>query len=197
MSDPLLHFYLLDYPQAEIFGNVGSIFEQVAQAHTLSPGDFPNAERFVVTFGTYNFENYTPVDPRLIHVVDQLLVKDLPLLMKMLPTEAECRAWSDEALSAEPTKAPDPELEELRTALAGPGQGWEFCDASLSDSGRRQLEKSCEFCTLCGKQFGMRNARQHCRACGVVSCKECSDELPNSPDAKARWCYGCKACAAV
>ena len=33
---------------------------------------------------------------RLIHIVEQLLATELPLLMKMLPSEAECRAWAAE-----------------------------------------------------------------------------------------------------
>ena len=44
----------------------------------------------------YDFAAYEPVHPKLVHAVDQLLVTELPLLMKMLPTDAECRAWEAE-----------------------------------------------------------------------------------------------------
>jgi hypothetical protein len=106
-------------------------------------------------------------------------------------SEASLRA--DPAAAAE-SAAADPALEAYRAQLAGPGNGWHVCDVAVAESGRLQVEKLVASCGLCGKGFGMATKKLHCAQCGVVSCKECSDEAPNT---KKRVCVGCKASSAV
>ena len=106
--------------QEALFADIDAVFREVAQANKLSTGDFPTAKLFTDSFAVralhfpishlishtnlkspcaeqkYDFAAYEPVHPKLVHAVDQLLVTELPLLMKMLPTDAECRAWEAE-----------------------------------------------------------------------------------------------------
>ena len=82
--------------QEALFADIDAVFREVAQANKLSTGDFPTAKLFADSFAKYDFAAYEPVNPKLVHAVDQLLVTELPLLMKMLPTDAECRAWEAE-----------------------------------------------------------------------------------------------------
>lgn len=82
--------------QEALFADIDAVFREVAQANKLSTGDFPTAKLFTDSFAKYDFTTYEPVSPKLVHAVDQLLVTELPLLMKMLPTDAECRAWEAE-----------------------------------------------------------------------------------------------------
>lgn len=86
-----------DAAQAEIFADLDGTFAAVARANSiagaeLSLGDFPDKKLFTETFRQFDFSSYEIVDVKLIQVVDELLVKELPALMKLLPTEAETRA---------------------------------------------------------------------------------------------------------
>lgn len=91
--------------QKEMFADIQTIFEQVAVANKLSSGDFPNAALFTESFAQFDFNTYEPVNEKLIQAVDQLLVSELPLLMKMLPTDAECKAWEAEDQGEAPAAA--------------------------------------------------------------------------------------------
>ena len=90
----------------------------------------------------------------------------------------------------------DPALESLRKSLAGPGVGWVQCPESQADSRRMQTDKGVDFCPLCASDFGMRRKRLHCRVCGVICCKDCSESFPHK-DKEALWCLGCKATSVV
>lgn len=298
--------------QEEMFEDIETTFKAVATANKLSSGDFPNTKMFTESFAKFDFSTYEPVNEKLLHSVDKLLVTELPLLMKMLPTDAECRAWEAEDVvagaaaeaapaagaaaattsteegavlesachvqfngkgdfkqyslkisagslvlaadgqetrtaaiagcgSSEPKSVrkghehsrrldlpqgdskgcrkllisvADPPLLQklikavsvnssssgdinvLRTALHGPGAGWEVVEEGVTMSGRRQVEDEQDWCTLCGNDFGLTRRKKVCKSCGVVCCFDCSDDLPNSQDG-SRWCHGCKTAAAV
>jgi hypothetical protein len=177
--------------QQELFANIRQTFQAVVQAHDLSAGDMPDPAAFARVYAQVDFGAFQPVDPKLVTTVEQLLVKELPLLMRLLPSEGRP---ADGAGATD-----DPELTALREALRGPGRGWETCDSSRADSCRWQQEAGADSCPLCGAGFGMKTRKQHCRLCGVIACKVCTDEIPNQSDGGAaqRWCVGCKATSAV
>jgi len=55
-------------------------------------------------------------------------------------------------------------------------------------------DKSSDFCMSCGDEFSMINRRHHCRGCGRLLCKVCSDYtavLPFSSGKAVRVCSLC------
>ena len=110
-------------------------------------------------------------------------VADPPLLQKLI-----------KAVSVNSSSSGD--INVLRTALHGPGAGWEVVEEGVTMSGRRQVEDEQDWCTLCGNDFGLTRRKKVCKSCGVVCCFDCSDDLPNSQDG-SKWCHGCKTAAAV
>ena len=163
------------------------VFKQVAKNHSLTWGDFPQPAEYKSKYRRDDFYKFSPLHPKLIGAMEQVLHTDIPQLMSMLPDEA---AYAYAAAEVGHSFAAEglPQL--------GVGEGWEECDDVQASSGRWQLDDSVTFCPLCANDFGMMLRRHHCRTCGGVFCDDCTS-LTKPADRDSRMCKGCRAASFV
>ena len=70
--------------QKKILDNIVEEFRIVQRKHALSPGDFPNVNRFkqIITQGAYELNKFPVLKPKLIEAMDHVLSVDVPALLK-------------------------------------------------------------------------------------------------------------------
>ena len=72
----------------ELLANLKPVYQATAAAQGLSPGDMPDPAKFAAFVASVDFSAFAPVDIKLVATVERMLVDELPLLMKLLPSEA-------------------------------------------------------------------------------------------------------------
>ena len=73
--------------QKKILDNIVEEFRVVQRKYALSPGDFPNVNRFkqIITQGAYELNKFPVLKPKLIEAMDHVLSVDVPALLKQMP----------------------------------------------------------------------------------------------------------------
>ncbi|DAZ97270.1 TPA: hypothetical protein N0F65_009321 [Lagenidium giganteum] len=71
--------------QRELMDNMGEVFREVQRKHNLPPGDFPNLDEFVKKCSDRKFHKFPNHSVKAIQEIEELLSKDIPKLMSMLP----------------------------------------------------------------------------------------------------------------
>ena len=56
------------------------------------------------------------------------------------------------------------------------------------------LDNQCTSCMRCNKPFGLFNRRHHCRGCGYLVCKRCSENNIDVPALKTKLSRACDVC---
>ena len=113
--------------QKKILDNIVEEFRIVQRKHALSPGDFPNVNRFkqIITQGAYELNKFPVLKPKLIEAMDHVLSVDVPALLKQMPildnmeTQAKVNASKSNPFGA--------------GSGPSPGSGWAVGDAKKAE----------------------------------------------------------------
>lgn len=98
--------------------NLAEHFRTVQQIANLPQGDFPNMRRFQEQVSKYEIWKFPKLDKKLLERMDEVLSKDIPALMRLLPQEdaAKFKEYKQE-MEVNPF-APDPDREEVQSGWA-------------------------------------------------------------------------------
>jgi GTP-binding protein EngB required for normal cell division len=104
-----VHIFILDYlkkkvplfnkgkAQQSLIDKLEVIFEEVAKERNVPLGDFPDVRVMKDKLATMDFSKFPKLDPKVIQNIDDMLNRDIPKLLAMMPTELEIA--SDEPLA--------------------------------------------------------------------------------------------------
>ncbi|KAK9306124.1 hypothetical protein QLX08_003170 [Tetragonisca angustula] len=76
-----------DTRKKELIKNLGQIYDQIQREQQISPGDFPDLKKMQESLAHHDFSKFNSLKPKLLEVVDNMLVKDIAQLMAMIPHE--------------------------------------------------------------------------------------------------------------
>ena len=76
-----------DVKKKELIKNLETTYENLQREYKISPGDFPDVKRMQQILVHCDFTKFNILKPRLLEVVDKMLVEDISKLMEMLPLE--------------------------------------------------------------------------------------------------------------
>lgn len=76
-----------DTKKKELIKNLGQIYDQIQREQQISPGDFPDLKKMQESLAHHDFSKFNTLKPKLLEVVDNMLVKDIAQLMSMIPHE--------------------------------------------------------------------------------------------------------------
>lgn len=71
--------------QRELIEHMDEVFREVQRKYNLPPGDFPNLDEFSKKCAEMKFQKFPSLHAKAIQEVDDLLSRDIPKLMSMLP----------------------------------------------------------------------------------------------------------------
>ncbi|KAJ0394514.1 hypothetical protein P43SY_008093 [Pythium insidiosum] len=78
--------------QKELIANMAEVFREVQRKFNLPPGDFPNLDEFSRKCSDRKFQKFHSLNVRGIQEIDELLAKDIPKLMALLPKRGNATA---------------------------------------------------------------------------------------------------------
>jgi len=70
--------------QNSLITNLPKEFEEIQKNYKLPPGDFPDVDKYRQRLMDKNFSNFPKYSERLMNVMEDVLTRDLPLLMNMI-----------------------------------------------------------------------------------------------------------------
>jgi len=73
--------------QKKILATMPQQFKQIADQHGLTLADFPNPNKFTQIISNHDIKAFPKIKPKYLEGIDQVLHKEVPRLMKMLPGE--------------------------------------------------------------------------------------------------------------
>lgn len=73
--------------QKKILATMPQQFKQIADQHGLTLADFPNPNKFSQIIANHDIKAFPKIKPKYLEGIDQVLHKEVPRLMKMLPGE--------------------------------------------------------------------------------------------------------------
>ncbi|KAI9002738.1 P-loop containing nucleoside triphosphate hydrolase protein [Gaertneriomyces semiglobifer] len=79
-------FFGRDKKQDVLLMNLEAEFFKLQQLHGLTPGDFPDPDRFREKLGMFKIEKFAKLDKKMLAGVDEALGVDFPKLMSHYPT---------------------------------------------------------------------------------------------------------------
>jgi len=82
----------------ELIDNLDREFGEIQHQYKLPPGDFPNVDKYREKLLDKNFSNFPKTSDRLITLMDDVMTRDLPILMNSvspLPTKLETNPFDD------------------------------------------------------------------------------------------------------
>jgi EH domain-containing protein 1 len=110
--------------QQKLLENIVDEFYAVQRTNGLSPGDFPNVNKFreIVTQGGYQFNQFPALKQKLIDAMDHVLSVDVPALMKGMPLldAMEARSKTQGNAGSNPFG---------KDGISAPGSGWAVNEA--------------------------------------------------------------------
>eukprot|EP00244_Chara_vulgaris_P011509 TRINITY_DN5720_c1_g1_i1.p1 TRINITY_DN5720_c1_g1~~TRINITY_DN5720_c1_g1_i1.p1 ORF type:complete len:556 (-),score=109.69 TRINITY_DN5720_c1_g1_i1:1253-2920(-) len=68
--------------QEKLIDNLEEEFAKIQREHRLAAGDFPNVHLFRDTLEGYSIDKFEKLKPRMIQIVDEVLSKDIPDLLR-------------------------------------------------------------------------------------------------------------------
>ncbi|OZJ04525.1 hypothetical protein BZG36_03986 [Bifiguratus adelaidae] len=71
--------------QQELIANLDKTFLKIQQRYHLSPGDFPNVERFKSILSNWDLDKFKSLKPEMIQAAEDALANDLPKLIAKFP----------------------------------------------------------------------------------------------------------------
>lgn len=99
--------------QKELIETMGEQFREIQRKYHLPPGDFPNLEDFMRKCADRKFYKFANLNVKGMQDIDDLLTKDIPKLMALLPKRdnREADAAAGTAAGSNPFDLPARELE--------------------------------------------------------------------------------------
>jgi len=76
-----------DAKQKELIDNLETEFVEIQRIYKIPMGDFPNADRYKERLKDKNFSNFPKYSERLFNMLEEILSRDLPMLMNMVLPE--------------------------------------------------------------------------------------------------------------
>lgn len=76
-----------DIKKKELIKNLSIIYQNLQREWQISLGDFPDIKKMQETLMHCDFSKFNSFKPRLVEVVDKMLVEDISKLMEMLSVE--------------------------------------------------------------------------------------------------------------
>ncbi|XP_076762151.1 EH domain-containing protein 3-like [Xylocopa sonorina] len=76
-----------DTKKKELIKNLGQIYDQIQKEQQISPGDFPDLKKMQENLAHHDFNKFNSIKPKLLEVVDNMLIRDIARLMAMIPHE--------------------------------------------------------------------------------------------------------------
>jgi GTPase SAR1 family protein len=73
--------------QKKILATMPQQFKQIADQHGLTLADFPNPNKFTQIISNHDIKAFPKIKPKYLEGIDQVLHKEVPRMMKMLPGE--------------------------------------------------------------------------------------------------------------
>jgi len=86
--------------QARLIQNLTTIYHEIARSKGLPLGDFPDPKMMQERFADMDFSTFSPLDPKKLAALEELLAVDLPKLLKLIPEE-QARAGVQSAALAQ------------------------------------------------------------------------------------------------
>ncbi|CAM9865836.1 unnamed protein product, partial [Discosporangium mesarthrocarpum] len=74
--------------QKKLISDLGGVFRAVMKQHNLAPGDFPDLEAFRAKLTDTSFAKFQRLKPKMLDELNEMLTKDIPRLMEMLPSSS-------------------------------------------------------------------------------------------------------------
>eukprot|EP00753_Platysulcus_tardus_P010756 PLAT3024.1.p1 GENE.PLAT3024.1~~PLAT3024.1.p1 ORF type:complete len:655 (-),score=279.59 PLAT3024.1:103-2067(-) len=74
-----------DKKKKELLDNLMDVYRTVQRKYHLPPGDFPNVERFRRMLEKHDFYAFAKYNERLLAGMDEVLLRDIPELLKLVP----------------------------------------------------------------------------------------------------------------
>jgi GTP-binding protein EngB required for normal cell division len=96
-----VHMFVLDHlkrklpligkgkAQTHLIDKLESIFEDVSRERNIPLGDFPDVRVMKEKLATMDFSKFPKLDPKAINILDNMLNKDIPKLLAMMPAELD------------------------------------------------------------------------------------------------------------
>jgi hypothetical protein len=103
--------------QKKLLDNMGAEFEEVMNLHKIPKNDFPKMKNFKEALAKKDIKSYPKMKKDLLANIDDLLSKDMPKLMEMVPSEVHDDGEHGESKADNPF-AHDDITEEQRKACA-------------------------------------------------------------------------------
>jgi len=73
--------------QKELIDNLEAEFVEIQRIYKIPQGDFPNADKYKERLRDKNFSNFPKYSERLFNMLEEILSRDLPMLMNMVLPE--------------------------------------------------------------------------------------------------------------
>jgi len=88
--------------QKKLLATMPQQFKQIADQHGLTLADFPNPNKFSQIIANHDIKAFPKIKPKYLEGIDQVLHKEVPRLMKMLPGENDAVSGTGGKSSANP-----------------------------------------------------------------------------------------------
>jgi EH domain-containing protein 3/EH domain-containing protein 1 len=74
--------------QKNLIDNLEDVFTKIQRTYNISPGDFPDIERFRERLKLFDISQFQKLNIKMIQQMDDVLANDLPRLMEQFPSKA-------------------------------------------------------------------------------------------------------------
>jgi len=78
-----------DKMQQKLINDLPSVFRTVLKKYNLAPGDFPDIQSFSEKLREVKFSEFNTYSPKQIEELDEVLTREIPKLMELLPSERD------------------------------------------------------------------------------------------------------------
>lgn len=76
-----------DKKKEQLLNKLTDVYQKIQRECNISPGDFPSVVKFREQLRGHNFSEFHALKPKLIEKLDNMLARDVPRLMAMIPME--------------------------------------------------------------------------------------------------------------
>ncbi|KAH6574271.1 hypothetical protein BASA50_007481 [Batrachochytrium salamandrivorans] len=78
-------FFGKESKQNELLGNLSTEFQKIQRLHNLSPGDFPNPDKYRERLADFKLKKFPKLDKKSLQLIMDALGTDLPNLIRQIP----------------------------------------------------------------------------------------------------------------
>ncbi|EGF76313.1 hypothetical protein BATDEDRAFT_14976 [Batrachochytrium dendrobatidis JAM81] len=85
LREEMPSFFGKETKQNDLLKNLGIEFQKIQRLHQLSPGDFPNPDRYRERLAEFKLKKFPKLDKKSMQLIMDALGNDLPNLMRQIP----------------------------------------------------------------------------------------------------------------